>query len=61
MTFSLDVLKIHPEREADRVASFVADEVKKVFRRRGVVVGLTGVRTDRFRFLLGNRGKFAIW
>jgi len=42
MAFDLDVLRIDPAREAQRVADFVADEVKKVYRRSGVVVGLSG-------------------
>ena len=42
MKFSLDVLKIDPARETQRVASFVAKEVKEVYRRSGIVVGLSG-------------------
>jgi len=42
MAFSLDVLKIDPAQEVKTVADFVADEVKNVYRRKGVVVGLSG-------------------
>jgi hypothetical protein len=42
MEFSLDVLKIDPAMETQRVASFVAKEVKEVYRRSGLVVGLSG-------------------
>jgi NAD+ synthase len=42
MSFHLDVLKIDPANEADSVCAFVSDEVRKVYRRRGVVVGLSG-------------------
>ncbi|MBN2157873.1 MAG: NAD(+) synthase [Spirochaetes bacterium] len=42
MKFSIDILKIDPEIEARRVADFVADQTKNIFRRSGVVVGLSG-------------------
>ncbi len=42
MNFSLDVLKIDPVREAEKVSEFVAAEVKNVYHRSGVVVGLSG-------------------
>jgi len=42
MDFNLDVLKINPAEETERVADFVAEQVAKVYRRRGVVVGLSG-------------------
>ena len=42
MSFSMDVLKINPAKEIKKVADFVADQVYKVYRRRGVVVGLSG-------------------
>ncbi len=42
MSFHIDILKIDPATEADKVCAFVTDEVTKVYRRRGVVVGLSG-------------------
>lgn len=42
MDFNLDVLKIDPEAETRRVADFLVDQLRKVFRRKGIVVGLSG-------------------
>ena len=42
MKFNPDVLRIKPADETQKVADFVVEEVKKVYRRRGVVVGLSG-------------------
>lgn len=42
MNFGLDVLKINPDEEAAKIASFIKDQVKGIYRRRGVVVGLSG-------------------
>ena len=42
MKFNIDILKINPEFETKRVADFVADQTKNVYRRSGVVVGLSG-------------------
>ena len=42
MKFSLDVLKIDPVKETGRVSSFVQKEVKEVYHRSGIVVGLSG-------------------
>jgi len=42
MEFNLGVLKINPAEETKKVAQFVAEQVAKVYRRRGVVVGLSG-------------------
>ena len=42
MHFDLDILKIDPEKETGKVSGFVADQVSKVFRRSGVMVGLSG-------------------
>ncbi len=42
MKFNIDILKIDPEVETKRVADFVADQTKNVYRRSGVVVGLSG-------------------
>ena len=42
MAFSIDVLNINPDKEANKVADFMADQVYKVYRRSGIVVGLSG-------------------
>jgi NAD+ synthase len=42
MKFNIDILKINPEAETNRVTDFVADQTKNVFRRSGVAVGLSG-------------------
>jgi len=38
----MDVLKIDPAEETRRIADFVVEKTKKVFRRNGVIVGLSG-------------------
>jgi len=42
MVFNLDVLKIDPEKELEKLSKFIAEQVKVVFRRKGVIVGLSG-------------------
>ena len=42
MAFGTEVLKINPARETERITSFVLDQVKAVYRRSGIVVGLSG-------------------
>jgi NAD+ synthase len=42
MTFDEDLLEIDPEREADRIAAALVRTVRKDFRRRGAVVGVSG-------------------
>jgi NAD+ synthase len=42
MQFNLDVLKINSAEETKRVTQFVTEQVAKVFRRKGVVVGISG-------------------
>ncbi len=42
MAFSLDVLKIDPASETEKIARFVVEHTRNNFRRRGVVVGLSG-------------------
>jgi len=42
VSFNLDVLQINPELELEKLANFVVNQVKIVFRRKGVVVGLSG-------------------
>lgn len=41
MSFNLDVLKIDPVKELDRLAAFIVEQVN-TFRRKGVIVGLSG-------------------
>ncbi len=40
--FNLDVLKIDPQKELERLTEFVVQQVKTVYRRKGVIVGLSG-------------------
>ena len=42
MSFNLDVLKIDPLQEVEKLSKFVVNQVNVVFRRKGVVVGLSG-------------------
>ncbi|MHC4518519.1 MAG: NAD(+) synthase [Planctomycetota bacterium] len=42
MAFNLDVLKIDPARELAKLAQFIVEQVNVVFRRKGIVVGLSG-------------------
>lgn len=42
MPFSLDILKIDPAEETNRIAEFLQNQVKTVYRRAGFVVGLSG-------------------
>jgi len=42
MSFNLDVLKIDPAEELDKLSEFIVNQVKAVYRRKGVVVGLSG-------------------
>ena len=42
MAFSLEILKINPEKELKKLSEFVTEHVKVVFRRKGIVVGLSG-------------------
>ncbi|HOA45129.1 MAG TPA: NAD(+) synthase, partial [Deltaproteobacteria bacterium] len=42
MAFGPDILKIDVERETERVVSFLREQVKTVYRRNGIVVGLSG-------------------
>ena len=42
MNFDLDVLQINPVEETKKIADFVTNQVYKVFRRRGVLVGVSG-------------------
>jgi NAD+ synthase len=42
VSFSLDILKIDPEEELIKLSQFIVDHVKTIFRRKGVIVGLSG-------------------
>jgi len=42
MNYNLDVLKIDPVQELDKLSEFIVDQVNAVFRRKGVIVGLSG-------------------
>ncbi len=42
MAFNLDVLKINPAEELQRLSEFLVEQVNVAFRRKGVVVGLSG-------------------
>ncbi len=41
MNFNLDVLKIDPVQELDKLSEFIVDQVN-TFRKKGVIVGLSG-------------------
>lgn len=42
MTFGPDILKIDVEKETARVVEFLREQVRTVYRRNGIVVGLSG-------------------
>jgi NAD+ synthase len=42
MRFDLDVLKIDPAKELERLSKFIVEQLRVVFRRKGIVVGLSG-------------------
>ena len=42
MSFNLDVLKIDPAQELENLSKFIMEQLKVVFRRKGVMVGLSG-------------------
>lgn len=42
MNFNLDVLKIDPAQELDKLSEFIVGQVNAVFRKKGVIVGLSG-------------------
>jgi NAD+ synthase len=42
MSFDLDVLKIDPAQELEKMSKFIMDQVRGVFRKKGIVVGLSG-------------------
>lgn len=42
MVFDLDVLKIDPVLELEKLSKFMVEQVNVVFRRKGVVIGISG-------------------
>ena len=42
MIFNLDVLKIDPAQQLEKLSKFIVEQVKVVFHRKGVIVGLSG-------------------
>ena len=42
MTFSKDVLTIDPEEVAGKIEEFIRDAVANTFKRKGIVIGLSG-------------------
>jgi NAD+ synthase len=42
MIFNLDVLKIDPEQELEKLSKFIVEQMNVVLRRKGVIVGLSG-------------------
>ena len=42
MVFNLDVLRIDPARELRKLSQFLMEQVSVVFRRKGIMVGLSG-------------------
>ncbi|MEA5115605.1 MAG: NAD(+) synthase [Geobacteraceae bacterium] len=42
MVFNRDVLKIDPAGQLEKLSSFIVEQLSTVFRRKGVVVGLSG-------------------
>ena len=42
MKFNLDVLKIDPVQQLEKQKKFIVDQMNVVFRRKGIIVGLSG-------------------
>ena len=42
MKFNLDVLKIDPVQHLEKLTKFIVDQMNAVFRRKGIIVGLSG-------------------
>jgi NAD+ synthase len=42
MIFNLDVLKIDPAQELEKLSKFITEQLNVVFHRKGIVVGLSG-------------------
>ena len=45
MAFGIDVLKIDPTQEMEKLSKFIMEQVKVVFRRKGIIVVLVVVLT----------------
>lgn len=42
MVFNRDILRINPEEELEKLSNFIVKQLNVVFRRKGVIVGLSG-------------------
>ena len=42
MNFDLNVLKIDPKKELEKLKKFIIEQLQVTFRRRGIIVGLSG-------------------
>ena len=42
MKFNLNVLKIDPVQHLEKLTKFIVDQINTVFRRKGIIVGLSG-------------------
>ena len=42
MKFNLDVLKIDPVQQLEKLTKFIVNQMNVVFRRKGIIVGLSG-------------------
>ncbi|MEJ2542841.1 MAG: NAD(+) synthase [Calditrichaceae bacterium] len=42
MEFNRDILKIDPKVELEKLSKFIVEQLRVVFRRKGIVVGLSG-------------------
>jgi len=42
MNFNLDVLKIDPAQQLEKLSKFIVDQMNVIFRRKGIIVGLSG-------------------
>ena len=42
MNFNLDVLKIDPAQQLEKLSKFIVEQLNIIFRRKGIIVGLSG-------------------
>ena len=42
MIFNLDVLKINPAQQLEKLSKFIVEQLNVVFRRKGIIIGLSG-------------------
>jgi len=42
MSFNLDVLKIDPAQQLEKLSMFIVEQMNVVYRRKGIIVGLSG-------------------